>query len=103
MTEEFVRLEVHKEFEKRIEDENERQNHRIASLEDNFKVVQNLVVSTEKLALSMEAMAKELARQGNCLRELEFKPVKRWELVVTSIITGIIGAIVGMVLKGLIP
>ena len=103
MAEEFVTIQVHNEFAKRIDEENDRQNHRISSLEDNFKVVQNLVVSTEKLALSMEAMAKELARQGNCLRELEFKPVKRWELVITSIITGIIGAIVGMMLKGLIP
>ena len=103
MAEEFVTIQVHNEFAKRIDEENDRQNHRISSLEDNFKVVQNLVVSTEKLALSMEAMAKELARQGNCLRELEFKPVKRWELIITSIITGIIGAIVGMMLKGLIP
>lgn len=103
MAEEFISVQVHNEFAKRIEDENVRQNHRITELEQNFKVVQDLVISTKELALSMETMAKELEKQGACLRELEFKPVKRWELVVTSIITGIVGAIIGMMLKGLLP
>lgn len=103
MAEEFLTLNVHNEFAKRIEEENTRQNHRISDLEHNFKVVQELVVSTRELAISMETMAKELEKQGNCLRELEFKPVKRWELVVTSIITGFVGAILGMLLKGWLP
>ena len=103
MAEEFISVQFHNEFAKRIEDENARQNHRITELEQNFKVVQDLVISTKELALSMETMAKELEKQGTCLRELEFKPVKRWELVVTSIITGIIGALLGMIMKGLLP
>lgn len=103
MAEEFVTLQMHNEFAKRIDEENSRQNHRISGLEDHFKVVTDLVVSTKELALSMEAMAKELEKQGNCLRELQLKPVKRWELVVTSIITGLVGAFIGMVLKGWLP
>lgn len=103
MAEEFLSIQVHNEFAKRIDEENTRQNHRIQSLEDNFEVVQELVVSTRELALSMQTMAKELEKQGNCLRELEFKPVKRWELVVTSLITGIIGAFVGIIIKGWLP
>jgi len=103
MAEEFLTLELHNEFAKRIEEADKRQDHRITELEQNFKVVQELVVSTRELALSMEAMAKELEKQGSCLRELEFKPVKRWELIVTSVITGIIGALLGMMMKGLLP
>ena len=103
MAEEFLSIQVHNEFAKRIDEENTRQNHRIQSLEDNFEVVQELIVSTRELALSMQTMAKELEKQGNCLRELEFKPVKRWELVVTSLITGIIGAFVGIIIKGWLP
>lgn len=103
MAEEFLTVELHNEFAKRIEEADKRQDHRITELEQNFKVVQELVVSTRELAMSMEAMAKELEKQGSCLRELEFKPVKRWELVVTSVITGIIGALLGMVAKGLLP
>jgi hypothetical protein len=103
MAEEFVTLQVHEEFARRIDEENDRQNHRITSLEQNFKVVQDLVISTRELALNMQTMAKELEKQGDCLRELEFKPVKRWELVVTSIITGLVGAFVGIMLKGWLP
>jgi hypothetical protein len=103
MAEEFLTVELHNEFAKRIEETDKRQDHRITELEQNFKVVQELVVSTRELAVSMETMAKELEKQGNCLRELEFKPVKRWELIVTSVITGIIGALLGMMMKGLLP
>lgn len=103
MAEEFLTVELHNEFAKRIDEAENRQDHRITELEQNFKVVQDLVISTKELALSMETMAKELEKQGACLRELEYKPVKRWELVITSIITGIIGALLGMVMKGLLP
>jgi hypothetical protein len=103
MAEEFLTVELHNEFAKRIEETDKRQDNRITELEQNFKVVQELVVSTRELAVSMETMAKELEKQGNCLRELEFKPVKRWELIVTSVITGIIGALLGMMMKGLLP
>lgn len=103
MAENYVLLEVHNEFAKRMEEEDERQNHRISDLEEHFKIVTNLVVSTEKLALSMESMAKELARQGAKLDDLEMKPAKRWDLLITTIITGIAGAMIGVVVGGWLP
>jgi hypothetical protein len=103
MAENYVLLEVHNEFAKRMEEEDERQNHRISDLEEHFKIVTNLVVSTEKLALSMESMAKELARQGAKLNDLEMKPAKRWDLLITTIITGIAGAMIGVVVGGWLP
>lgn len=84
----------------RIADENHRQNERINMLEANYAVVQQLAVQMERLATNMETMAKELTRQGTKLNELEMKPSKRWDLVVTSLITGVVGAIVGMTMKG---
>lgn len=103
MAENYVLLEVHNEFAKRMEEEDERQNHRLTDLEEHFKIVTNLVVSTEKLALSMESMAKELARQGAKLNDLEMKPAKRWDLLITTIITGIAGALIGVVVGGWLP
>jgi hypothetical protein len=94
---------ITEEFAKRMEGEDERQNHRISDLEEHFKIVTNLVVSTEKLALSMESMAKELARQGAKLNDLEMKPAKRWDLLITTIITGIAGAMIGIVVGGWLP
>ncbi len=85
---------------KRIDDENHRQNERLQALENNYSVVNQLSIHMERLASNMEAMAKELARQGTKLNEMEMKPAKRWDLIVTSIITGIAGAVVGLMLKG---
>ena len=84
----------------RIADENHRQNERINMLETNYTIVQQLAVQMERLATNMETMAKELTRQGTKLNELEMKPSKRWDLIVTSLITGVVGAIVGMAMKG---
>lgn len=85
---------------KRIDDENHRQNERLQALENNYSVVNQLSIHMERLASNMEAMAKELARQGTKLNEMEMKPAQRWDLVITSIITGIAGAVVGLMLKG---
>lgn len=88
---------------KRIDDENHRQNERIQVLENNYAVVNQLSIHMARLASNMEALAKELARQGEKLNDLEAKPAKRWELVVTSIVTGLVGALVGMMIKGMMP
>lgn len=85
---------------KRIDEENKRQNERLQSLETNYAIVNQLSIHMERLASNMEAMAKELARQGIKLDDLEMKPAKRWDLIITSIITGLAGAFIGLLLKG---
>ena len=88
---------------KRIDDENKRQNERLNNLETSYAIVNQLSIHMERLATNMESMAKELARQGTKLNDLEMKPSKRWDLVATSIITGLAGAFVGLLLKGWMP
>ena len=63
-------------------------------------MVQALCVSTEKLAVNMEVMAKELAKQGSKLSELEMKPAQRWDLVITTAIAGILGALITLITRG---
>ena len=74
----FVSMEVHKEFEKRMISENERladedrrQNKRIDSLEDAVRQIGTLAASTEKLAVNMENMLKVQEQQGRRLETLE--------------------------------
>lgn len=88
---------------KRIDDENRRQNERLDHLERSYAIVNQLSIHMERLASNMESMAKELARQGEKLNDLEMKPAKRWDLVVTTLIAGIIGALVGFVSNGMLP
>lgn len=80
---------------KRIDDENKRQNERIQILENNYAIVNQLSIHMERLASNMESMAKELARQGTKLNDLEMKPAKRWDAVIGAIISGIIGLAIG--------
>lgn len=49
----------HEEFRRRLEEENSRQDRRIALLEESVSKMGALSTSVEKLALSMESMVKE--------------------------------------------
>lgn len=63
----------HEEFKRRLEEENSRQDRRIALLEESVSKMGALSTSVEKLALSMESMVRE---QENRVRGL-----KRWKAV----------------------
>lgn len=98
---EFVTKAVHDEFAKRIDEENDRQNHRISILETGQAQINELVSSVKVLAVNMEAMSKELQKQGERLSEIEGKPAKKWDTAVACIITGILGFVLNMLLSGL--
>ena len=92
---------VNSEFARR-DDENERQNARISELETTVKQIQELVSSVKVLAVQMENMAKEQAKQGARLEAIEQKPTKRWDAVVTGLIGAIVGALGAALMTGLI-
>lgn len=98
----YVTIEVHKEFEKRVEEENTRQNHRITELEGAVKQISELVTSVKVLAANMETMAKEQAKQGERLEEIEKKPAKRWDVVITGALSAIVGALMAAMMSGMI-
>lgn len=99
--EDFVTKAVHDEFAKRIDEENDRQNHRISILETGQAQINELVSSVKVLAVNMETMSRELSKQGERLTEIEGKPAKRWDTVVACILTGIVGFLLNMALNGL--
>lgn len=92
--EEYVTKAVHDEYAKRIEEENNRQNHRISNLESAMNQLSELVASVKVLAVNVENIAEQIRSQGERLKEIEGKPAKKWELVITSVITGIVGAVI---------
>lgn len=94
MEEPITRAE-YEEYQKRIEDEDHRQNKRIEQLEENTKQINALTVSIEKLAQSVESMVKEQEAQGKRLVSLESKDGEMWRKVVGYVITTIIGITVG--------
>lgn len=69
--------------------------HRTRDLEAEFKVINELALSVNRMAVSMENMLQEINRQGDRLEELEKVPVETNRQVKQAIITALVGGIVG--------
>lgn len=73
--------------------------HRMSDVEAQTKAINNLALSVEKLALSVQYMNDEQKESIKRLEVLESKPAKRWEQVISLIITTIVGAVIGFLLS----
>lgn len=82
---------------KRLADEDKRQNHRIEELEDNVRQISSLAASTEKLAVNMENMLKVQEQQGKRLERLESRDGEMWRRVTGYVITAVISIITGFI------
>lgn len=91
-------LELHEEFAKRMEEEHKRQNHRITDLEELSKQNNQLLISVNKLASSMETMQKELTKQGGRLEILESRDGEKWRNTIADILKVLIGAVITFLL-----
>ena len=105
----YVTWDVHHEFEKRIEaenqrrdDENTRQNKRLEALEATVKEISDLTASVKVLATNMQNMKDAQDNMSAKLDAIEQKPAKRWDTVITGVITGIVGALIGALLTGVV-
>ena len=56
-----------------------------------------LTASVEKLAVSIESMAKEQEQQGKRLQEIEARDGEKWRQVTGYIITAVTGIILGFI------
>lgn len=106
MAEEYVSRHEHEEFRrsmesenKRLEEENNRQNHRLDSLDKTIEQVAKINTSVEKLALNMQNMLNEQVSQGKRLETLESRDGEMWRKVVGYVATAIAGIIVGYIFK----
>ena len=95
---EFLTVELHNEYAKRMEEEHTRQNHRIANLEEAVSANNKIAISVEKMAISIEGMQKDINRQGEKLEEICSRDGKKWQKVTEYVALAIIGAVVGFVL-----
>lgn len=102
--EDYIPRKEHEEFckrmeieNKRLEDENDRQNKRIEILEKNVLQISSIATSVEKLAVNMQGMLKEQEKQGKRLEALEGRDGERWRNVTGYIATTVIGIILGYI------
>lgn len=99
--ENFVLKEVYEEYAKRVEEENNRQNHRISILENSLTQIVQIASAVERLATNMEHMAKEQQMQGERLKTLEDRDGEMWRKVVSYVVTGFLSAIIGFIVSRL--
>ena len=85
----------YEEYQKRMEQEDHRQNRRIEQWAETTKQINALTVSIEKLAQSVESMVREQEAQGKRLVSLESKDGEMWRKVVGYVITAVIGIVLG--------
>ena len=97
---EYITDEAFRQYSNRIDAENDRQNKRLAKLEDTVEKIQSLTVSVEKMAVSIDTMAKEISKQGVRLENIEKKPADNWNKLLWVIGTAIVGAVIGYILGG---
>lgn len=102
----FVSMEMHKEFEKRMDienrrlsDEDKRQNRRIDELEGTVRQIGDLTASVKELAVSMKNMTNIQEQQGKRLDVLENQDGEMWRKVTGYIFTAILGIVIGFIFK----
>lgn len=95
----FVTMQFHNEYAKRMEEEHERQNSRIGKLEKSVEENNKLALSIERLTISMKSMVEEQKAQGKRLETLENRDGDMWRKVVSYAVTAVIGILIGFIFK----
>ena len=69
--------------------------HRIDDLEEQSKLLNELVTSVKLLAQNMQVMAEEQKKQGARLDALEKQPEENWNGIKKAIVTALVSVLVG--------
>lgn len=111
----YISREEHNEFSarmisenKRLEDENDRQNHRLSILEDSNKQITDLAMSVQDLASSVKSIAKETERLSDMMKEniagmdarlkkLEDVDGEKWRTVAGYVGTTVLGIVIAYI------
>ena len=94
----YVMRGEYEEHARRVDEEQRRQDKRIELVEDNLRQMQTLTLSVEKLAISMENMAKEQKKQGEQIEALEEVPKKNWDTLKYGILGALATALGGYII-----
>lgn len=82
-----------------INHEQTRQNKRIEALEVTVRQINDLTLSVQKLAINMEHMLVNQTEQSKRLEELENRDGEKWRSISMYVLTAVVGAVIGFVLK----
>lgn len=80
-----------------MEKELENLEKRVEKLENIFDTLNKMTVQIEKLALETKYSREDINKLITRVDTLEQRPVKKWDTAIASVLTGIIGAVIGAV------
>ena len=83
---------------KRLAEEDDRQNHRIGVLEGSVREISNLATATQRLADNMENMLKVQEQQSKRLEQIESRDGNKWRKAMEDIGRIILGAVIAIFL-----
>lgn len=78
-------------------DEHER---RIVSLEKGQDAVRQLTLDIAKISAKLDFLAEKLDKLDGKVETLEQRPAKRWDGLVTAIISAAVGVVIGWLMVG---
>lgn len=73
---------------------------RMDNLEKLTESVNKLAISVERLTAQQASTDTEIETLTGKVNDLEAKPAKRWETVVASVISALVGAGIAILIKG---
>lgn len=91
----------HEEFARRMGDEHKRQSKRIEALERRQDDLDKIVSSMATMEERQSRMGEDIDEIKTDVRALTDKPGKRWEQLVATVISVIVGAVLGVLLAQL--
>ena len=75
---------------------------KVAHLDESLKAahkridsIETLTKSVYELASSIKNMQRDIGNMSDRLKTIEDKPAKRWDLIISSVITALVGLAVG--------
>lgn len=98
----YVTKDMHDEFSRRMEEENNRQNNRIKLLEEDVRQINNLTVSVKEMAITMKNMLEEQRKQGERLERLEKEPGESHKQIKMAIVSAVISTVVTAVVTAIL-
>jgi seryl-tRNA synthetase len=81
-----------------VEDRSKSNTHRLDEVEKKQNDLSELVGTVKVLATKQKGIEDDVAEIKNDVKSLTVKPAKRWENLITQIISLVVAAVVGFVL-----
>ena len=89
---------VHEEFARRVDEHFDRIDARLNVIDEELKSYRDLAMDIQRIGLNTEKMCDEMKNQSTRLKALEDRDGEKWRTTATTVLTVIIGAVVGYML-----